>query len=96
MKCSVQTLVVYDISDDEIRFKVSETCKRFGLARIQRSTFLGYLSSTRRKELAAALRRILGDAEGNIQIFVICRADLALREVLGKPFEEYAKEELLV
>ncbi|MEM0011366.1 MAG: CRISPR-associated endonuclease Cas2 [Candidatus Bathyarchaeia archaeon] len=92
----MQTLVVYDISDDEIRLRVSEACKRFGLARIQRSTFLGYLSSMRRKELAAALRRILGDADGNIQIFVICKADLALREVIGKPFEEYAKEELLV
>ncbi|MEM2342364.1 MAG: CRISPR-associated endonuclease Cas2 [Candidatus Bathyarchaeia archaeon] len=92
----MQTLVVYDIGDDEVRLRVSEACKRFGLARIQRSTFLGYLSSMRRKELAAALRRILGDADGNIQIFVICRADLALREVIGKPFEEYAREELLV
>ncbi len=92
----MQTLVVYDISDDDIRLRVSETCKRFGLARIQRSTFLGYLSSMQRKELTAALRRILGDADGNIQIFVICRADLALREVLGKPFEAYVKEEMLV
>lgn len=92
----MQTLVVYDISDNEIRLKVSEICKRFGLARIQRSTFLGYLTSMHRKELTAALRRVLGDADGNIQIFVICRADLALREIIGKPFEEYAKEELLV
>jgi CRISPR-associated protein Cas2 len=92
----LQTLVVYDISDNEIRLKVSEICKRFGLARIQRSTFLGYLTSMHRKELTAALRRVLGDADGNIQIFVICRADLALREIIGKPFEEYAKEELLV
>lgn len=92
----MQTLVVYDISDDEIRLKVSETCKRFGLTRIQRSTFLGNLSSMRRKELISALRRILGDADGNIQIFVICKADLALREIIGKPFEEYAKEELVV
>lgn len=92
----MQTLVVYDISDDEIRLKVSQTCKKFGLGRLQRSTFLGHLSSMRRKELIAALRRILGDADGNIQIFVICKADIALRDVLGKPFEEYAKEELLV
>lgn len=92
----MQTLVVYDISDDEIRLKVSEACKKFGLSRVQRSTFLGYLTSMRRKELEAALRRILGDSEGNIQVFVICRADLALREIIGKPFEEYAKEELLV
>ncbi len=92
----MQTLVVYDISDDEIRLKVSETCKKFGLSRIQRSTFLGYLTSMRRKELGAALRRILGDSDGNVQIFVICKADLALREVIGKPFEDYAEEELLV
>ena len=92
----MQTLVVYDISDDEIRLKVGETCKRFGLARIQRSTFLGNLTSMQRKELIAALRRILGNADGNIQVFVICRADLALREIIGKPFEEYAKKELLV
>ncbi|MDW8045651.1 MAG: CRISPR-associated endonuclease Cas2, partial [Nitrososphaerota archaeon] len=32
----MQTLIVYDISDDEVRLKVSEACKRFGLARIQR------------------------------------------------------------
>lgn len=92
----MQTLIVYDISDDEIRLRVSEVCKRFGLARIQRSTFLGHLTSMQRKELVAALRRVLGDANGNIQIFVICRADLALREIIGKSFEEYAGEELLV
>ncbi|MDH5807398.1 MAG: CRISPR-associated endonuclease Cas2 [Candidatus Verstraetearchaeota archaeon] len=92
----MQTLVVYDISNDDIRLKISDTCKRFGLTRIQRSTFLGYLTSMRRKELITVLRRILGDADGNIQVFVICKADLALREVLGKPFEEYAKDELIV
>jgi CRISPR-associated protein Cas2 len=92
----LQTLVVYDISDDAVRLRVSDVCKRFGLSRIQRSTFLGHLTSMQRKELTAALRRVLGDADGNIQVFVICRADLALREVIGKPFEEYAREELLV
>jgi len=93
---ALQTLVVYDISDDGVRLRVSEACKRFGLSRIQRSTFLGRLTSMQRKELIAALRRALGDADGNIQVFVICRADLALREVIGKPLEDYAKEELLV
>jgi CRISPR-associated protein Cas2 len=92
----VQTLVIYDITDDAIRLKVSDACKRFGLARIQKSAFMGPLTSMQRKELAAALRRILGDADGNIQIFVICRADLALREVIGKPFETYGEVEGLL
>ena len=92
----MQTLVVYDISDNDIRLKVSEICKKFGLTRIQRSTFLGYLTSIQRKELISALRRVFGNTNGNIQIFVICKADMVLREIIGKPFEEYAKEELLI
>jgi CRISPR-associated protein Cas2 len=92
----LQTLVVYDISDNDIRLKVSEICKKFGLSRIQRSTFLGHLTSMQRKELIAALRRAFGNTDGNIQIFVICRADMILREIIGKTFEEYAKDELLI
>ncbi len=93
----MQTLVIYDISDDSVRLNVSNVCKRFGLARIQRSAFMGPLSSSSRKELIAALKRVLGEADGNVQVFVMCRADLAIREVFGKPFEAYAsKEELLV
>lgn len=94
----MQTLVIYDISDDDIRLRVSNLCKRFGLARIQKSAFMGWMTSSLRKELRTALKRTLGEADGNIQIFVICRADLALREVIGKPYEAYAKgaEDILV
>ncbi len=91
----MQTLVIYDISDDEVRLRVSEACKKFGLTRIQRSAFLGKISSAERKELAALLKRILGDGDGNIQIFVICRSDMALRQVIGKPVEKYAKLDFL-
>lgn len=88
----MHTLVIYDISDDEIRSRVSDACKRFGLSRIQKSAFMGYITSAARKELISALKRILGDNDGNIQIFVICRADLSLRTILGKPYPEYTKD----
>jgi len=88
----MHTLVIYDISDNDIRSRVSDICKRFGLSRIQRSAFMGYLTSASRKELIAALRRVLGNANGNIQIFDICRADLSLRTIIGKPYPEYTKE----
>ena len=84
----MKTLVIYDISDDGIRQEVSEVCKNFGLNRIQKSAFLGFLSQTRRKELSTVLRKILGNNNGNIQIFVICNADLNLREVIGKEYFE--------
>jgi len=81
----MMTLVIYDISDDNLRLKVSEICKDFGLSRIQKSAFLGDIPSSRRKELIEALRKALGKNKGNIQVFVICKADLALRVIIGEP-----------
>jgi CRISPR-associated protein Cas2 len=92
----MKTLVIYDISDDDIRLKVSEVCKNFGLSRIQKSAFIGYLTSLRRKELSTILKKILGENDGNIQIFVICNADLALREIIGKEFKEEEGGTLIV
>ncbi|MDJ0274758.1 MAG: CRISPR-associated endonuclease Cas2 [Nitrososphaerota archaeon] len=92
----MRVLVIYDISSDSIRNEVSETCKNFGLSRIQRSAFMGILPPGRRKELAVRLRKVLGDNEGNIQIFVICDADLALREVIGKEYTESGGEVVIV
>lgn len=80
----MKTLVIYDITDDNLRNAVSEVCKNFGLSRIQKSAFLGDLASSARKELKAKLERTLGEAEGNIQIFVLCNACIALREIIGK------------
>jgi len=88
------TLVIYDITDDRIRNKIAKVCKRFGLVRIQKSAFLGYLCSARRKELSSKLRRTLRKEKGNIQIFVICKADIALREIIGD-FQEFEDEELI-
>ncbi|MEM2883233.1 MAG: CRISPR-associated endonuclease Cas2 [Nitrososphaerales archaeon] len=47
------TLVIYDISDDELRMKVAQACKRFGLVRVQKSAFSGRIRSSLRKELIA-------------------------------------------
>jgi len=92
----LKTLVIYDISDDQRRLKVSEACKNFGLARIQRSAFLGSLTPARRKELIAVLRRLISEEEDNLQVFVICEPDLALRVVLGKEFREEEAEGVLI
>lgn len=83
--------MIYDISDDRLRLKVGQACKSFGLSRIQRSAFLGAIPSGARKELAARLEALAKEEEtANIQIFVICDPDMALRIELGKP---YAGEE---
>jgi len=91
----MHTLVIYDITDDNLRNRVSQICKAFGLSRVQKSAFLGVLSSGQRKELTSVLRGMIGD-HGNIQIYVICRPDMALRVELGKPYKEEEEGGILV
>ncbi|RLI77790.1 CRISPR-associated endonuclease Cas2 [Archaeoglobales archaeon] len=88
------TLVIYDISDDRIRKRISDICKRFGLNRIQKSAFLGNITSSRRKELVRKLKRNLR-GEGNIQVFVICKPGFSMREIIGE-VEVFEDEDTIV
>jgi len=90
----MMTLVIYDISDDRIRLRIAKLCKSFGLNRVQKSAFLGDIPSSRRKELIKKLRRHF-KGEGNIQVFVICKPDFSLREVIGDE-SELENEDLII
>jgi len=89
------TLVIYDITEDDLRNDVANACKRYGLVRVQKSAFLGNISSAMRKELIATLNEIIKDTENNIQVYVICRSDLSLKVELGKPFRGEESEMLV-
>lgn len=39
--------IIYDITNDKRRKKISEACKDYGLLRIQKSAFLGSISKNR-------------------------------------------------
>ncbi|MCK8816760.1 CRISPR-associated endonuclease Cas2 [Natroniella acetigena] len=78
------SLLIYDISDDKIRRKVSESCKDYGLKRVQWSAFLGKLNHNRREELMLKISRVLGDAEGNIRLYPICSKDLKLMQEIDR------------
>jgi len=71
-------LVIYDIPDDRIRYKISERCKDYGLDRIQYSAFAGDLDRNRREELLMRLKKTLGKKEGNIRLQPVCTRDVAL------------------
>ncbi len=79
-------LVIYDIPDDRIRYKISERCKDYGLGRIQYSAFAGDLHRNRREELLMRLKKTLGKKEGNIRLQPVCTRDLALmKEIVVEP-----------
>jgi CRISPR-associated protein Cas2 len=71
----LRTLVIYDIEDDKLRLKISETCLDYGLVRIQYSAFLGTLNKNKREELFLRLTSILGDNVGKILLQPICDKD---------------------
>lgn len=81
------TLIIYDISDDELRARVAQACKRFGLVRVQRSAFSGRIPSSLRKELVSVLSKMVEGSDDNIQVYVVCEPDISLRIELGKPFK---------
>lgn len=89
------TLVIYDITEDDLRNDVANACKRYGLTRVQKSAFLGNISSALRKELIATLNEIIKGTENNIQVYVICRPDLSLKVELGKPYRGEESEMLV-
>lgn len=87
------TLVIYDITNDRVRYKIAEACKDYGLQRIQYSAFIGKQSNNRREELVYRLKHTLGNKIGNIVIFAICERDQKLiRELVNKEYDNPASD----
>jgi CRISPR-associated protein Cas2 len=68
-------LVVYDVTDDGKRLKISECCQDFGLERLQYSMFGGAINATHRKDLIKRLKMLLGKAEGRLIILNVAAND---------------------
>ncbi|KAF0194302.1 MAG: CRISPR-associated endoribonuclease Cas2 [Bacillota bacterium] len=73
-------LLLYDITDDRIRHKVSEACKDYGLKREQYSAFSGQLNTNKREELFMRVKKLLGRHGGSIHLYNICEKDFRLRQ----------------
>jgi CRISPR-associated protein Cas2 len=88
---AVLTFVVYDIEDDRVRGRIANTCKDYGLERIQYSAFCGTLDATRRAELFVRLADTLGREVGRILLLAVCERDAqARREIVNQPMAREA------
>lgn len=93
----VHTVVVYDVSDDRTRTRVSEACKDFGLARFQYSAFVGLLTRNRREELGLVLAKLMEKKGGKAAVIPICAGDFSERIVVEiEPTAGEAKRETLL
>ncbi|WP_333639633.1 CRISPR-associated endonuclease Cas2 [Pyrobaculum aerophilum] len=77
-------LVIYDISDDDLRNKVSEFLKSRGLVRVQRSAYIGPSTTALKREVESGLARLVGGRSGvNIQVFLLTGACYKTRSLIG-------------
>ncbi len=90
-------LVIYDISDDNLREQVAQFLKSKGLKRIQRSAFLGIATPSLIREIEAGIRRLVRGFEGvNVQIFPLTPASYKRRIVIGDVLESDSEDSILL
>ncbi|MGQ9461367.1 MAG: CRISPR-associated endonuclease Cas2 [Candidatus Bathyarchaeaceae archaeon] len=89
------TLVIYDISSDELREKVANFLKAMGLKRVQKSAFAGLLAHSRRIEVIAGLKKLARKGPVNIQIYPLTPASFNQREIIGVNVDYEGGEELV-
>jgi|GEM_PF-1034422 len=75
---TLKVLVVYDITEDSLRLKIAEILKDLGLVRIQKSAFIGEMTSQEREDMEEVLRRLDLSPSDRIDVFPICDRDLKM------------------
>ncbi len=92
----MKVIVVYDITNDVLRGKISERLKDYGLERIQYSTFHGELPHHALRSLETDIRKLLndGDEKDSVLFFPLCSSCFKGRREVGakKEMKEYATE----
>jgi len=79
--------VIYDVSDDNIRNKISKACKNKGLQRVQKSAFLGKLNKNQIDELKIFFEDIIGP-DDSVYIFPMCDDDFKKVKLIGQGFDK--------
>ncbi|MEM3737101.1 MAG: CRISPR-associated endonuclease Cas2 [Candidatus Bathyarchaeia archaeon] len=78
-------IVIYDVTDDNLRSLVAETLKDYGLDRIQYSAFIGKLRRDELNSLIVDLKNLIKDLFENVQIYPLCEVCFKGRREVGKP-----------
>lgn len=82
------TWVIYDISDDKKRNKVSKICKEYGLYRVQKSAFLGDINKNQKDELLLRCKEITDGETDSVYVFPMCDDDFKKVKMIGRAFDK--------
>lgn len=76
-------LVVYDITDDKQRKKLTKMLQTYGLSRVQYSAFRGELNAHDRNVLAKRASQFVKDEHDCIFIIPLCSRCISTAEVIS-------------
>ncbi len=90
--------VIYDISSNSMRTKISEKCKDYGLERVQKSAFLGELTFNEAEMLSIDFKEIVKSEElfsDSDAIFIIpaCSECFEKRILIGEVDESFLEKQ---
>jgi len=83
----LDTVIIYDITDNGLRARVARALLEYGCIRIQKSAFYGILNRNTREKLRLRLEKMMHDQEGNIQFYPLCSKCFALKDSIGEIYE---------
>lgn len=66
------TILTYDISDNTTRLHFIKRLQYFGLKRLQKSVFIGYMLPKDRLDLASEFEEYLSSPKDSIVLFPLC------------------------
>ncbi len=78
--------VIYDISDNTIRSRISKTCKRYGLFRVQKSAFLGDLNKNEADSLALECESTIKSGD-SVYVFPMCEDCFGKIKLISEGFD---------
>ena len=75
--------VLYDVSDNNVRTRVANKCKNYGLERVQKSAFIGQLTANRKEMLSQEIRDSHLSDTDCVFILPTCKTCFAEKDILG-------------
>jgi CRISPR-associated protein Cas2 len=82
------TWIVYDISKNKTRKKVSDKAIAEGLYRVQNSVFLGNINNNQIDEIVIFCDNLINEETDSVYIFPMCQEDFRKVELIGQAFNK--------
>jgi CRISPR-associated protein Cas2 len=83
----MDTIIIYDITDDGLRVRVAKALLDYGCIRIQKSAFYGFMNHNVHEKLKLRLDKMMHDKEGNIQFYPLCAKCFSMKDSIGEIYE---------